>query len=249
MSEENKRYDARKEAIRIKKIRQGLVEDTENLEYLKEKEEKEKNPPTFKEKAANYWYHNKLFIIIGAFLIAAVSFLTYQGFTKERYDTTVMFCTYSYYDDSVITKLSTDFGKYMNDTDKNGEVNVGIFQASYSAPGEVPDQSGYEQALMSRIMSEVFVGENCIFICEKELMDSLSEKGVFADLRQVLGIKSEKPIYGINISNSPLIKDKAFDESRKNCYISIRVYKEGTDKDNYNAQINAVKALLKDANK
>ncbi|MEE1280182.1 MAG: hypothetical protein UHH95_05055 [Oscillospiraceae bacterium] len=251
MSEQDKRNDkfgddARAQAIRIKKIRQGLIHDTENEAYEKEKAQREATPVSTKDKIKNFWYHNKLFVIIGCFIVVVVSFMTYQSFTKERYDTTLLLCSYSFYDEGTTEQLSQEFGKYMTDTDGNREVNVGVFQANFTAPGEVEDQTGYEQALQSRIMAEIYVGENCIFIMQKEIMDSLAEKEVFADLRELIGAEGQEPVYGVSIANSSLFKDKVFDNDRGDYYVGIRVYKEGTDKAAYDAQVNAVKELLKD---
>ena len=64
----------------------------------------------------------------------------------------------------------------MTDLDGNEEVNVGVFQASYTAPGEQYDQLDVEQALQSRVMAEIMIGENCIFVAQKEYMDFLEER-------------------------------------------------------------------------
>lgn len=246
---EEKRYDMisssdREEEIRIKKIKQGLIPDTESEKYQREKEERENAPVTLEEKWKNFWYHNKVTVFIVGFIVISVAFLTIQSIFKEVYDTTVLFCTYSNYEDGSLQKLSEDLEKVIPDMDGNGEVNVGVFQASYTAPGETPTQDGYEQALQSRIMAEIYSGENCIFISQKEYMDYLAENDVFADLRDVLGLEGNEPIYSVSIADAPILKDKAFDKERDNFYIGIRVYKEGTDKKSYNAQVKAVKAII-----
>lgn len=246
---EEKRYDMlnssdREEEIRIKKIKQGLIPDTENEQYQKEKEERENAPMTLEEKWKNFWYHNKVFVLIFGFIIVFGGIFTFQSIFKEVYDTTVLFCTYSYYDDATMQKLSSSLEEVMPDMDGNGEVNVGVFQASYTAPGEMISDTKYEQALQSRIMAEIYTGENCIFICQKEYMDYLAENDVFADLREVLGLEGDKPIYSISIADAPILKDKVFDKERDNFHIGIRIYKEGTDKKAYDAQVNAVKAVV-----
>lgn len=246
---EEKRYDMlnssdREEEIRIKKIKQGLIPDTENEQYQKEKEERENAPMTLEEKWKNFWYHNKVFVLIFGFIIVFGGIFTFQSIFKEVYDTTILFCTYSYYDDATLQKLSSSLEEVMPDMDGNGEVNVGVFQASYTAPGEMISDTKYEQALQSRVMAEIYTGENCIFICQKEYMDYLAENDVFADLRDVLGLEGDKPIYSISIADAPILKDKAFDKERDNFHIGIRIYKEGTDKKAYDAQVNAVKAVV-----
>lgn len=246
---EEKRYDMlsssdREEEIRIKKIKQGLIPDTENQQYQKEKEERENTPMTLEEKWKNFWYHNKVFVFIFGFIILFGGIFTIQSIFKEVYDTTVLFCTYSYYDDATLQKMSGNLEKVMPDMDGNGEVNVGLFQASYTAPGKIPSDTNYEQALQSRVMAEIYTGENCIFISQKEYMDFLVGNEVFADLRDVLGLEGDKPIYSVSIADTPLLSDKVFDEERDNFYIAIRIYKEGTDKKNYDAQVKAVKAII-----
>ena len=251
MSDENKRnnelgFDDREEAIRIKKIKQGLIPDEESEKYQKEKAEREARPVTLEEKWQNFWYHYKATVIIVGFLVVAVSFLTYQGLTKERYDTTVLLCSYSSFDETVTNNFSEKFAEYMTDTDGNGKVSVGVFQANYTAPGEIPNQNGYDQALQSRLMAEIVDGENCIFVLQKEIMDGLNEHDVFADLRTLVGVQGDEPVYGISLADSKLLKDKAFDKCRDDFYVCIRVFKEKSDEERYNAQVNAVKALIKD---
>ena len=246
---EEKRYDMlggndREEEIRIKKIRAGLIPDDEGEKYQKEKAEREAQPMTLEEKWKNFWYHNSVTVFIVGFIVLAVGFLTYQGIFKEVYDTTVLFCTYSYYEDTTIQKLSDDLEKIAPDIDGNGKVSIGVFQATYTAPGETVKDSNYEQSLQTRIMAEIYDGENCIFVSQKEYMDYLAGNDVFADLRDILGLEGKEPIYSVSIKDSAILKDAAFDKERDNFYIAIRVYKDGTDKKSYDAQVETIKAIV-----
>lgn len=248
MPNDLKRYDMldstdRDEAIRLKKIRQGLIPDTENETYLREKEEKEKAPVTLEEKWNNFWYHNKWTVLAVSFAVIAGAFLLYQGITRERYDTTLLLGTYTYYSEQQLEEIAGGFEKYMSDADKNGEINVGIFQAKYISEKSDDESTGYEGSMHARIMSEITAGKNCVFILEKELLDSLSQKGVFADL-STLSI-TDKSAYGVCLKDSKLLSSKGFDNTRDNLYIALRVYKEGTDKEAYEAQKEALSKLLK----
>ena len=248
MPNDLKRYDMldstdRDEAIRLKKIRQGLIPDTENENYLREKEEKEKAPVTLEEKWSTFWYHNNWTVLAVSFAGIAGSFLLYQGITRERYDTTLMLGTYTYYSEEQLEEIADGFKKYMSDADKNGEINVGIFQAKYISENSDDEQTGYEGSMHARIMSEITSGKNCVFILEKELLDALSEKGVFADL-STLSI-TDNSAFGVCLKDSRLLSSKEFDDTRDNLYIALRVYKEGTDKEAYEAQKEALSKLLK----
>ena len=242
----DQRYDMldrtdREEEIRLKKIRQGLIPDTENEAYLKEKEEKEKAPVTLEEQWSIFWYHYQWTVLVVGFAVIAGAFLIYQGATREKYDTTLLLCTYTYYSETELKEISEGFEKYMPDFDENGEVNVGIFQAKYLTEGTEDEATGYEGSMHARIMSEISAGENCVFILEKELLDALSEEGVFADLSEV-GVTKEST-YGISLKDSELLSSKAFEKTRDNLYIALRVYKKGTDVENYNAQKEALSKL------
>ena len=242
----DQRYDMldktdREEEIRLKKIRQGLIPDTENEAYLKEKEEKEKAPVTLEEKWNNFWYHYKWTVLVVSLAVIAGSFLIYQSVTRERYDTTLLMATYTYYDDAQLEKITTGFGEYMTDSDKNGEISVGIFQAKYISENSDDEPTGYEGSMHARIMSEIASGENCIFIAEKEILDSLANEGVFADLKE-LSI-TEQSTFGISLKDTELLSAKEFEDTRDNLYIALRVYKKGTDLENYNAQKEALSKL------
>ena len=243
----DQRYDMlnntdRDEAIRLMKIKQGLIPDTESEAYQKEKEEKEKAPVTLEERWKNFWYHYKWTVMVVSLAVIAGAFLVYQSVTRERYDTTLLLGTYTYYSDAQLEEITKGFEKHMPDADKNGEVNVAIFQARYLTEETESEATGYEGSMHARIMTEISVGENCVFILEKELLDTLSQKGVFVDLKE-LSITDEST-FGVCLKDSRILSSESFDDTRNNLYVALRVYKEGTDKENYNAQKDALTKLL-----
>jgi len=246
LSDNENRYDMlngtdREEEIRIRKIRQGIIENTENEKYLKEKEERENAPLSFKEKLTNFWFHYKTTVIICSLAAVAIAFLTVQGITKERYDATVLFCTHMPFLQESIEKVETKLVDYFPDIDNNGEINVTLYQAYYK---EEPDEYiATDDAMRTRIMAEIAAGENCLFIVEEDILNDLSKKGAFLDLRETLGINSDKPVYSVSIKDSPLFSHEDFEKTRENYNLAIRVYKKGTDKQAYNAQLEALKKI------
>ena len=249
MADNENRYDMlngadREEEIRIRKIRQGVIENTENENYLKEKEERENAPVSFKDKFKNFWFHYKTTVIICSLVAAAITFLTVQGINKERYDATVLFCTHMPFLQESIEGVEAKLGDYFSDVDNNGEVNVSLYHAYYK---QEPDEYiATDDAMRTRIMAEIAVGENCLFIVENDILEDLSSKGAFLDLREVLDIKSNKPVYSVSIKDSKLFEADVFDKERENYYLAIRVYKEGTSKESYNAQLEALKKIYEE---
>lgn len=259
------RYDmlsdnARQEEIRLKKIKQGIIADTENEEYLKEKEAFLATPMSFKEKLSNFWYHYKWASIVVSVTLIAVTIFVIQMLGRTQYDTTVVLATYgkyvenkssngedasyylSYLQDE-IDGLSKELKAYIPDINGNGSVDVGVFQAKYLKEGIEGDTTGYQSALQAAVMARIADGSDCIYIIEKDILDTLSQKGVFADLNKPFGMRSEKEVYGIPITETDILKNKEFESNRETLCIAVRVYKEGTDKELYNAQLNAVKEI------
>ncbi len=248
MADNENRYDMlngsdREEEIRIKKMRQGVIPDTENEKYVKEKEEKEKIKPSFKEKCQNIWYHSKWTILISSFFAVAIIMLTLQAINAEKYDTTVMLCSFDYYQQESLDNIESKLVDYIEDIDGDGKKNVSVYQAFYNETPDSVDYMGIESAMQARIMAEIANGENCLFIIEKGLLDDLSQKGVFLDLRETLSIEEENAVYGVSIKDSRLLAYDDFEKTREDYYLAIRVYKEGTDKELYNAQLDALKKI------
>ena len=247
IDEKDTRYDMlddsdRAEEIRIKKMKQGLIDNTENEQYVKEKEEAEKIPVSFKEKLSNFWYHYKWTVIVVGFFIVGGAILTFQSIFAERYDTTVLLCSHTYYEESVIENLSIKLADYIDDIDKDGKKSIGVFQAYYKEESNV-EVTDYEKSLQARIMAEITSGENCIFIMEKALLDDLASKGAFVDLRETLSLTETDAVYGVNIKDSRLFANQSFDKTKDDYYIALRVYKEGTSKEAYQSQLDAVKKI------
>lgn len=225
----------RLEAIRIKKMRQGLLPDTENEEYLRQKEKESQRPVSISEKGANFWYHYKWTVIVVSFLVIVGAFLIFQALTTEKYDTTVIFCTHTYFSSQQIGELEKELEDAFGDLNGDGKTDIAVFQARYhTGDNETQD---YEASMQARVMAEIANGENCIFIAEKPFFESFCDKNVFAEL--------ESGVYGYSVKDAGLLKSAAFDGIRDDCYVALRVYLEGSDKDRYETQKNAVLSLIK----
>lgn len=246
MADNDNRYNMqdstdREEAIRIKKIRQGIIDNTENESYIKEKEERENAPLSFKEKIKNFWFHYKWTVLLCSFFAVAITFLTIQGITKERYDATVLFCTHRPFMQSSIDNIETKLGEYFSDVDNNGKINIALYQAYYKE--EPDDYIATDDAMRTRIIAEIASGENCLFIMEEDILSDLSKRGAFLDLREIFDIKSDKAVYGISLKDSRIFSNEDFEKTRENYYMAIRIYKKGTSKESYNAQLDALKKI------
>ena len=137
----------------------------------------------------------------------------------------------------------------MDDVDGDGKVIVSAFQASYNEIYEADRYTGHENAMQARIMAEIANGENCLFVIEKEIFDIMLQRGVFLDLRETLGIKSDEKVFGIDVTASELLTDAKVGDSGNTYYMAIRVKKDDTDQKQYDAQLKALKRIYEQTQK
>lgn len=115
----------RREHIELLKMKQGLIEESE----LIPEKGYEKIPELHGwAKFKNYLYHNKWFILMGAFAAAVVAIIVVQIASKEKYDMKVLAIAND--PDSEMVMHANNFEraleKYCPDFDGNGEVHVEV---------------------------------------------------------------------------------------------------------------------------
>lgn len=70
----------------LMKMKAGVASEEEEIK----EEHEEKRVLSGKEKLVNFWYHDKMWICFGIFLVAVVAFLVVDIVTREKPDITVM---------------------------------------------------------------------------------------------------------------------------------------------------------------
>ncbi len=159
---EEKARRERQEYIDLLKMKQGLIEESELIPEIGYEEIPELHGWA---KVKNYIYHNKWFILLGAFFAAVVIILLVQILTKEKYDLNVLL---------IANKKSSDLGvhtdqleraleKYCPDFDGNGKVNVSVNYIN-NTMDEVATQ--YDQANKQKLTAELTLAEAQLIITD-----------------------------------------------------------------------------------
>lgn len=117
---------AREEFLRLKKMQQGEIEPEAKPSDVAIK------PRTFGEKAQNFWYHFKVQIILAVMFAVIIAIVTTQCATRERFDFSVLYFTYTPTIDAQLDGVEEYFEKYATDLDGNGEVNIQVANCSVS---------------------------------------------------------------------------------------------------------------------
>ena len=106
-----------------KRRRRELLE-LKNAEEMPRPEKEEEIPKTFKEKAANFWYHNKWGAIGVAALLLVVAICAFQMVSKPKYDCRVVVYLGDFIDKPTREALEAELEKFCPDVNGDGEVNV-----------------------------------------------------------------------------------------------------------------------------
>ncbi len=124
--QERKDYEKQldSEKIELVKLKSGVIDESEII--------KEEAPEVIKlskmEWLKNFWWHNKIIIILIIFAIAVVSYITYDSLTRVKPDIKVMMTV----NNGLVNRteeVSDYFERFCPDINGDGEVNVQILSA------------------------------------------------------------------------------------------------------------------------
>lgn len=220
--EEERARKAREEYVELLKMKQGLIEESELIPQTGYDEIPKLHGLA---KLGNFVYHNKAFILIGAFLLAVAVFLTVQIATREIYDLYVLVISTSgesellwRYDD-----IEEALTKYCPDFDNNGYVKVGV---NFIDLGAVNNGTEYGNAQTMKFSSELYMGESQMFIGDEGFWEYLygSDDGldvqIFEDLSEYFPEDELFQKTGLHINSTSLNKDARWDT----CPDSINIF-------------------------
>lgn len=169
----SQREKAQRDFLELKKMQRENADKAPKQPY-----ENEMKPVTFKEKLSNFWYHNKVSVIVSAVIIAAVTFICVQCALKPAYDLTIVIYDNRYVSDMYLENMSNYFKEYCDDFNKDGEVNVMIVNCTYEA-GKSSAQ--YQQTVQQKLQSLILTNKTAmVFITSEDGLDYL--QGVADDL-------------------------------------------------------------------
>ncbi len=165
---------AREEEIKLKQMRQGLIES----------EVKDETaviiPKTPKEKLQNYCYHFKWHTIGAVLLTAVLAVMVTQCLSREKYDFITIVYTHSPIESGRIEKMEEYLEQYAEDIDGDGKVSVEVVDCSFI---DTNTNSQTNQAAMAKIQAMIAAEPKAVlYIVDKKGMNdlnALNEKGFF----------------------------------------------------------------------
>lgn len=158
---------AREEFLKLKKMQSG------ELDAGPKPSEVEVLPKTFKEKAANFWFHYKWLTIGLTVTVVLLAFLVAQCCSKPKYDLEIVYYTETPIFELQIEAVENYFKEYATDVNGDGEINIQIIDCSF--PENDADLQ-YKNANIQKLQSLIIANEKAMLYITDESKYSFFEE-------------------------------------------------------------------------
>lgn len=194
----------RQEKLELLKLKQGVISE-EDVPV----EVKEERHYTVGEKISNFFYHNKMYVIIGTALFLILAFLVYDLATRVTPDVSVMIIAkddaFQFYTENM-EKL---FERYCEDYNGDGKVDVRVFYAP-AVMGDSPEELYTRQADQTKLVAEFQSGDTVLIIADDEACEAIGiveGDGVLADISKDFPDDENVSRFGYMLSGTSIAED------------------------------------------
>lgn len=243
---DRERYEKKLERDRIEliKLKQGVISE-EDIPHEAEPVRKY----TVWEKIGNFFYHNKIAIIVGVIIVLLAVFLIRDIVTNKKPDVAIMIMA----SDSELDFRTGDIEKllepYCEDFNGDGEVYVRV---SY-LPAVYSDDNldaYFNQSAQTKLMAEFQSGDSIIVIADAETchtvgIDNVSENGnpvdpILVDMRTIYPDDENCTELGYMLSGTSFAEDIKYTAMSDSLFIGFRVPREalGVNMEKFTANYN-----------
>ncbi len=218
----------RQEKLELLKLKQGVISE-EDIPT----EVKTERHYTVWERIGNFFYHNKMYLIVGGALFAIAAFLLYDILTTVKPDVSVMFVANDGNVSFLTSEMEDVLKQYCSDFNGDGKVDVRV---SYVPAGtELPEDSEMnayalqaQQADRTKLVAEFQSSETIIIIADKRSCDEIGIiDGIFADLSGVFPDDENVDGYGYMLNGTSLAEDIGYPALSDELFAAFRQPHEG----------------------
>ncbi len=128
-------------------------------------------PQTPRSWLENFWYHHKVGVLVGGFILFALIVLIEQTVNRERPDYTVVLVTKQAYLSEEVTYFENVLKTYGKDVNGDGEVIVQMSNLYFGGGGTV--QNANIQALQARLLT----GDTLLYVFEPQYAARMTAVG------------------------------------------------------------------------
>lgn len=216
----------RREKLELLKLKQGVISEEDVPTEIKVERHY-----TVWERIGNFFYHNKMYIIIGTAIVALLAFLLYDLLSRVRPDAAVMFIA----EDANISfrteDMETVLEKYCPDFNGDGKVDVRV---SYIPAGRElsGDSNPYAlqnlQADQTKLVAEFQSADTIIVIADKKSCEAVGIlDGVFADIEDIFPDSEYVSGFEYSLKGTSLAEDIEYPDLSDELFAAFRMPREG----------------------
>ncbi len=210
----------RQERLELMKLKQGIISE-EDIP----KEEVVQKEYSIWEKISNFFYHNKIYIIIVTAIVLIAAFLIYDLVTTVKPDVAVLFIA----DDSQVQFMLEDMedvlAKYAEDYNGDGKIKVRVSYTPASPDLDEMSSMYYHGGDQVKLSAEFMGSDTIIIICDKpscEVIGIQPGDGVFADLNEYFPDDENVTEMGYMLNGTSFAKDIGYEELSDELWVSFR---------------------------
>ena len=216
---ENYAEKLRQEKLELLKLKQGIISEEEIP-----KEEKEEKHYTVSEKIGNFFYHNKMYIILGTLFAALAIFLLYDWISTVSPDVAVMIIASDEEFEYITGNMEQVLERYCRDYNGDGKIYVRV---SY-LPAEKEDISYEGQANSTKLMAEFQAGDSIIVIADHKVCETMRiTEGVLADLSGIYPGDENVSELGYMLNGTSFAEDIGYEDLSEDLFVAFRLPKAG----------------------
>ena len=208
----------RQEKLELLKLKQGIISE-EDLP----KEEKVEKHYTIWEKIGNFFYHNKIAVILGTMFAALAIFLIYDLVTTARPDVAVMVIAEDANFDYITVNMEQVLERYCQDYNGDGKVFVRVTYLPVNYTGSTLHESD-----TVKLMGEFQGEDSIVVIADKESCETFGiNEDVLADISAMYPGDENVNALGYMLSGTSFGSDIGYEELAYNLFIGFRMPKSG----------------------
>ena len=206
----------RQDRLELLKLKQGIIEEIPQ-------EEKIEKQYTVWEKIGNFFYHNKLYVILGTAIAALAIFLIYDLVTTVRPDVAVMIIAEDGNFDYVSGNMAQLLERYCEDYNGDGKISVRVTYLPVNYTGDVMHESD-----TVKLMGEFQGEDSIVVIADMESCELFGiDEGVLADLSEIYPGDENVNSLGYMLSGTSFAEDSGYSAMADNLFIGFRKPQSG----------------------
>lgn len=209
----------RREKIELIKLKEGEITKSD---IIPEKEP-EKHYSVW-QKIGNFFYHEKIYIIIVAFTILFIAFIVYSIVTTDHPDMTILYLDNDYGMQYLCEDAGKIFSPYVDDVNGDGEKIVSM----YFVPEELSDDSAssmqLNQSYRTQIVAEFQSGDVIMVIGTERVYEEMGllEDNLLEDMTKRYPDDENATTFGYKLSGTTFKEQLGYEGLHDDLYISFR---------------------------